>query len=501
MATTVLLRLAALTGEGRYRTAAEAALGVARPLPRPPPDGVRPVAVRPRARARRSRPRSRSSASPADAATRAARRRRRPRLPPVPRPGVVAGARRLGRAAAPRPVRPQRAADRVRVPRLRLPPARQRARGARGPPCRRLTRAPPVVEPRPAATVVLMRPGPRGPEVLLTRRPSTMAFGPGLHVFPGGAIDPADASTGGDPFAAAAIRELAEEVGIVVAPDALVPLSRWVTPPGSSRRYDTRFFVAAMPDGATVVPDPREVAAHRLADAGRGPGRDGRGRRSTCGRRRARRSSSWRPLATSTTSGATSRPVAPLERTRRRAPVARARPDHVRRRRRDRRADGGRLPRGPVAAGRRRPGRPVRRGGRGGRVPWRPPAARGSPRSCSRAPVPDHAAGAETLALRLDVPILASPGARAVLSSDIVPIEDARRPGLRRRRDPGPRDARDAPRPPGVRAARDGRGPGRRPVRSRAVDGRSRSRSTRRRSADHAALVEGLAGSRLAAHR
>ena len=48
-------------------------------------------------------------------------------------------------------------------------------------------------EPHPAATVVLIRPTPQGPEILLTHRPATMAFGPGLHVFPGGRVDPADA--------------------------------------------------------------------------------------------------------------------------------------------------------------------------------------------------------------------------------------------------------------------------------------------------------------------
>ena len=50
------------------------------------------------------------------------------------------------------------------------------------------------VEPRPAATVVLLREGAAGLEALLTHRPATMAFAPGVHVFPGGRVDPADSA-------------------------------------------------------------------------------------------------------------------------------------------------------------------------------------------------------------------------------------------------------------------------------------------------------------------
>src|SRR6478736_6516235 len=50
-----------------------------------------------------------------------------------------------------------------------------------------------VAEPRPAATVVLVRPGADGLEVLLAHRPATMAFAPGVHVFPGGSVDAGDA--------------------------------------------------------------------------------------------------------------------------------------------------------------------------------------------------------------------------------------------------------------------------------------------------------------------
>jgi 8-oxo-dGTP pyrophosphatase MutT (NUDIX family) len=95
--------------------------------------------------------------------------------------------------------------------------------------------------PHPAATVVLLRPSANGLEVLLTRRPSTMAFAAGMMVFPGGRVDaadsdpglaarssltPADAAErlggGAEPELAAAlhvaaIRELFEEAGILLA--------------------------------------------------------------------------------------------------------------------------------------------------------------------------------------------------------------------------------------------------------------------------------------------
>src|SRR6187431_3226639 len=79
--------------------------------------------------------------------------------------------------------------------------------------------------PRPAATVVLLRPGPTGPEILLTQRPAAMAFAGDMFVFPGGGVDEADADArlaGGPPaadapFAVAAIRELFEEAGVLLA--------------------------------------------------------------------------------------------------------------------------------------------------------------------------------------------------------------------------------------------------------------------------------------------
>jgi 8-oxo-dGTP pyrophosphatase MutT (NUDIX family) len=132
-----------------------------------------------------------------------------------------------------------------------------------------------VATPIDAATVVVLRPARRrrgraaaggatagraaaGFEALLTVRPSTMVFGPGIAVFPGGRVDAADrvaVAGADDPLAAhraAAVREAREEVGLDLDPDALVPLSRWVTPPPSERRFDVRFFGALLPPGARV---------------------------------------------------------------------------------------------------------------------------------------------------------------------------------------------------------------------------------------------------------
>lgn len=152
-----------------------------------------------------------------------------------------------------------------------------------------------------AATVVLLRDGAGGLETWLLTRVRQMAFAAGMTVFPGGRVDGADAAV---PIAdaglaglaaqlqadeattralvGAAVRETFEETGVLftvpsadlsgaravvelgrvsfgdllrsngLAADAaaLHPWARWVTPAGETRRYDARFFVAALPDAA-----------------------------------------------------------------------------------------------------------------------------------------------------------------------------------------------------------------------------------------------------------
>lgn len=131
----------------------------------------------------------------------------------------------------------------------------------------------------------------------MVRRAREASFMGGAHVFPGGALDPDDSASGigavvrwsGDPaetaWRAAALRELAEEVGIVVAvdgvghsagstgalyrrleaagarldADALVYVSNWVTPRGLPKRYDTRFYLLEVPADAVVRSDRTEV--------------------------------------------------------------------------------------------------------------------------------------------------------------------------------------------------------------------------------------------------
>jgi 8-oxo-dGTP pyrophosphatase MutT (NUDIX family) len=166
--------------------------------------------------------------------------------------------------------------------------------------------------PRDAATVMLLRQRVAGLEVYMLRRKRTMAFAPGAYVFPGGSVDPRDADeqvawTGPDAaewgrvfdappslamaLVCAAVRETFEESGVLLAgasadsvvadttsdeweadrqalldrsvslaellgrrglvlrADLLRPWSRWITPVIEPRRYDTRFFAAALPAG------------------------------------------------------------------------------------------------------------------------------------------------------------------------------------------------------------------------------------------------------------
>jgi glyoxylase-like metal-dependent hydrolase (beta-lactamase superfamily II)/8-oxo-dGTP pyrophosphatase MutT (NUDIX family) len=166
--------------------------------------------------------------------------------------------------------------------------------------------------PRAAATLVLLRNGREGPEVLLTTRPDHLRFMGGAMVFPGGAIAPADrdphwldacqfdpallSGSSHDAVAAlapyvCAIRESFEEVGLLLADgpvgylerahaedagwfldrclrlgirlraDLLVQAGRWVTPLGSPIRFDTHFFMTEAPLEWEPDPDPSEVAS------------------------------------------------------------------------------------------------------------------------------------------------------------------------------------------------------------------------------------------------
>lgn len=171
----------------------------------------------------------------------------------------------------------------------------------------------PLVQVRSAATVVLLRDAAEAHdgsrlEAYLVRRVPTMAFAAGMHVFPGGSVDPGDDDVAWDvpqewpsqlaadvglarALGAAAVRETFEESGVLLAgsssgtvvgatdgaaweadrlalldgsltlagllahrrlvlrADLLRPWAHWITPTGLPRRFDTRFFVAALPEG------------------------------------------------------------------------------------------------------------------------------------------------------------------------------------------------------------------------------------------------------------
>lgn len=184
------------------------------------------------------------------------------------------------------------------------------------------------VHPRPAATVVLLRDGDDGPEVLLLRRVRSSGFVPGAYVFPGGRVDADDSSAallarwhGPDPatvaermgldadasppamaYVLASLREAFEETGLLLARDAdgvsvasaandeamaaaqgrlltdddlfapvleqldatlrgdaVAYIAHWITPVVEPRRYDTRFFAAAVEGDSEVAINPAEM--------------------------------------------------------------------------------------------------------------------------------------------------------------------------------------------------------------------------------------------------
>lgn len=112
--------------------------------------------------------------------------------------------------------------------------------------------------PRPAATVVLLRPGESGPEVLMVRRHRGSSFMADAYVFPGGRVEESDGA-GEAAFAVGAARELSEEAGLTVDAATLVPFAHWVTPSAEGKRFDARFFVAAAPLGQVARHDTVET--------------------------------------------------------------------------------------------------------------------------------------------------------------------------------------------------------------------------------------------------
>jgi 8-oxo-dGTP pyrophosphatase MutT (NUDIX family) len=121
-----------------------------------------------------------------------------------------------------------------------------------------------AIAPRPAASLILLRRGgrhrDRDVEVLLVQRSAEADFMPGVWVFPGGTVDPADEGDEEAAHRACAVRELREEAGIELGDDAeLLAWSRWITPEAVPVRFDTRFYVALAPAHSPPRPDGAET--------------------------------------------------------------------------------------------------------------------------------------------------------------------------------------------------------------------------------------------------
>jgi 8-oxo-dGTP pyrophosphatase MutT (NUDIX family) len=140
---------------------------------------------------------------------------------------------------------------------------------------------------RRAASVIAVREEGSSPEVLLLERSPASRFLAGYVVFPGGAVEVDDAERAGRWFGspgedvrAAAIRELAEEAGLILtaaglttapehpldavltdppAPEQLVEIAHWVAPEDVPVRFDARYFAVRSPAGLPPVADGAEI--------------------------------------------------------------------------------------------------------------------------------------------------------------------------------------------------------------------------------------------------
>jgi 8-oxo-dGTP pyrophosphatase MutT (NUDIX family) len=119
----------------------------------------------------------------------------------------------------------------------------------------------------PAASVLILRDDPF--EVLMIMRHESASFVPSMWVFPGGAVDATDGEAGTlEAARAAAAREVREETGIVLESE-LVPTSRWITPEGMPKRFDTWFFLATVDRDVPVSLQEAEAVEYKwLTPAG-----------------------------------------------------------------------------------------------------------------------------------------------------------------------------------------------------------------------------------------
>lgn len=126
-----------------------------------------------------------------------------------------------------------------------------------------------------ASTVAFLREGSHGRapfEVLVIWRNTKMKFAKGAVAFPGGRMDDADVKLAeGEPHKAlriTALREAEEEVGLSIKHEGnwdterLAFFSRWLTPLGEQRRYDTFFYFAKVDENATVTLNHDECSDH-----------------------------------------------------------------------------------------------------------------------------------------------------------------------------------------------------------------------------------------------